>query len=262
MAVKVKDVIKIIEDMAPLETMEEWDNSGLNIGNYDDEVKGILLCLDVSMDQLREAKDLGCNLVISHHPMIFSGIKNLRKGNPLDDKIFYAIDKGINLYSSHTNLDKAKGGMNDNLMDLLDLKDYEVLSPSDGIGRIGRYKAGKSISLKEILELLRERLKTNIIRYTGFEGDLVTKIATINGSGSDYVDLAVKEGADLVITGDLKYHDMQSYKEKSYRVIDAGHFASEAIIFRRTISKVLHHYAKENNIRIIESRLEEDPFKI
>ena len=129
MTTKISEVIACIEQMAPLAYQGSWDNSGVQVGNPDQEVTAALLCVDITEATVDEAIERGANLIISHHPLIFKGIKKLTGRNYIERVIIKAIQHDIVLYSAHTNMDKCLGGVNFRIAQKLGLKNIRVLAP-------------------------------------------------------------------------------------------------------------------------------------
>ena len=130
---KIKEVIKYLESLAPLSSSESYDNSGLIIGNEDDEIKEVLICLDCIESIVDEAIDRGCNLIISHHPIIFSGVKKINGNNYIERTIIKAIKNDIAIYAIHTNLDNYHLGVNKEIGELLKLSDLQILEPKQNV---------------------------------------------------------------------------------------------------------------------------------
>ena len=136
---KVKDVTNYLETIAPLQLQEEYDNAGLIIGNGNDRIKGVLICLDVTDEVLNEAINLKCNLIIAHHPLIFSGIKKINDSSYPSSCVYKAIQNGINIYAIHTNLDNVPQGVNGKIADILNLNSREILKPLNNLLKLAVY---------------------------------------------------------------------------------------------------------------------------
>ena len=329
----VKDVAKIVEQLAPVGYQEGYDNSGLSVGSPSMEVSGILLCFDVTEKVVDEAIALGANLIISHHPVIFSGLKSITGRSTVERIVLKAIQHNIALYAAHTNLDSVPRGINYKLCDILGLQNRQVLSPlkgqlvkivtfvpqqqaqdvrdamfAAGAGGIGSYDCcsfnseGKGsfraseganpfvgkigelhfepevrvevvcprifvngvvgamvdahpyeevaydivplendynkigigmvgeleepIAASAFLELVKEKLGCSVLRYSNPNKSHVKKVAVCGGSGASLAGVAVAKGADVLVTGDVKYHAFLDYQEKLL-LVDAGHFETE-----------------------------------
>lgn len=234
MSLKVKDIDKIMEEHAPSKFKESYDNVGLMIGERNTEVKAILVALDCTLDVIEEAKKKQCNLIFTHHPLLFRKPLNITTDTLLGKKIIEIIRSDLNVYSSHTNLDSIKGGINDIIMQLLGFEKYETISLSDkrkdddystGIGRIA--VLDKSTTVLELCEKIKRDLNVSMLRYSGKDNMEIKKVAVINGSGQDYFNAAKRLGADCIITGDTTYHYVSDLNEEGVAIIDAGHFGTE-----------------------------------
>lgn len=200
----VKDeLIKIIEDFAPPETQDEWDNSGWQISAHTNDIKKVILCLSVTENIIRQAKEQNCDMIIAHHPLFF---------------IPFEFNQKIPVYSAHTNLDKADGGTTDTILKILGYK------KSEKIGDFLRI-VNDDISLNDLILKLKINLNLFNIRVANNKNlQQVKRLAFCAGSGSEFEDLARENGADILITGDLKYHKALDSK---IILIDIGHFESE-----------------------------------
>lgn len=250
MAIKIKDIISCIEEVAPLSFQESYDNSGLIVGNKENECKGVYVCLDVFSSSVKEAINKGCNLIISHHPFIFHSIKKLPPNDEITKILTLAIKNDISIYASHTAIDSSTSGVNDILAKELGLKDIEPLSDIDnddknflGIGAIGYLS--KKTTLNKYLLFVKQKLNIPTIRYIGKEDYNICKIALCGGSGISLVEDAIKKQCDLLLTGDIKYHDFLTFSNQ-INIADIGHFESEQFIKQRfieIISKKFSNFA-------------------
>ena len=225
MSREVNKLISIIEEIAPKELMEEWDNTGVQILTDKNEVKRILVCLDVCDETVDEAIENGCDFIVSHHPLIFSGIKRIDVGSAKGRYIIKLIKNDICVYSSHTSFDTAIGGNNDYLAKLLGLNDVRV-PEAEPIMRVG--SLSKPMQMKEVCTLVNERIMNN--KGLSYSGELEREIKAVGictGAGVSLMDAAIKEGCELLITCDVKYHDFQRAEELGISIIDAGHFETE-----------------------------------
>lgn len=223
-----KDCIQVLERVAPPELKESWDNVGLMIGDETDAIRGILFSLDVTEEVAEEAASLGCNLIISHHPLIFQPIRSLNRQR--DSKLFRLIESRINVYSMHTNLDCARDGVNDRLAECFELQDTKVLCSDEetGLGRIGRLP--EKMSFEAFLSLVKSVLNVKYVRYVGDLNRDVRTVAVLGGAGADYLEYALKEGADVMLTAEVKHHIGLYAKETGIALVDAGHFETENIV--------------------------------
>lgn len=248
----LNEIIKVLEKRFPISNKEEWDNVGLMVGRRKREVKKIQLSLDVTTASLENAIKNNVDLIISHHPMIFSGVKKVNSDTILGEKILTAIENNIAIYSLHTNLDSTQGGLNDYVGEKLNLKNGKIIDEVNnenfGIGRI--YSLENKITFEEFVEKIKSIFLTNNLRVVKNQDEelYIKKIAIVNGSGSSYWRKAKKMGADLLITGDIKYHEALDSLEEGFCMIDIGHYETEHF-FGDLIRKELEIF---NDIEIID----------
>lgn len=229
---KVGKIVDEIERIYPPYLAEKWDNVGLLCGNRESEIKKVLVALDATMDVIGEAVLCGANMIVTHHPIMFSGVKNITMED-MDGRIIYSLIKNnISLFSAHTNLDNSENGLNRYAANLLKLENQHILVPHEsvigaGIGIIGDLSRKTDMDVKSTAEEVKRIFRTEYVRFTGNENKKVRKIAVVTGSGSDYIHEAAAAGADVLITGDLKYHTALEADFMGLSVIDAGHYATE-----------------------------------
>lgn len=219
--ITVKDIYHFLCQWAPPSLAEDWDPVGLQVGFMNREVKGILVALDVTAEVLKEAKKKKCNLLITHHP--------LKMGSPVLLKA--ARKQKINVLSFHTNLDSTEEGLNDLLAQQLKLRNLKPLlkskskkHPQAGIGRIGSIRL---ITLKKFLYHVARCMKLKNFRYLGNLNRPIKKIAVVTGSGAAFFKEAKKKGADVLVTGDVKYHTALDALAEGITLVDIGHFGGE-----------------------------------
>lgn len=360
-----KDVIRFLEEKYPKNLAYDWDNIGLMIGDTKSNIKRILVSLEATESVIDEAIEKNVDLIITHHPFIFKGLKSIDKNSPKGRCIYKLIQNNINIYSAHTNFDIAFDGLNDGLANILELQNINILETTKveklykiavyvpisheedvrnamalsgaghignyshctfntkgigtfiplkntnpyigtkgnlekvdeikietickkndldkiikemlnahpyeevaydiyelymerekyGIGRIGHLK--ESITLGLFAKIVKEKLNLQDLRIAGDSNKQVKKVALVSGSGADFISKAYSVNADIIITGDVKYHDAQDAVELGIGVIDAGHFGSENIF-----SDIVIEYLKNNikNIEIMKSNTNINPF--
>ncbi|MBD5309464.1 MAG: Nif3-like dinuclear metal center hexameric protein [Muribaculaceae bacterium] len=240
----VREIATVIETFAPKGLQESYDNAGLQIGHPDMEVTAVMLCLDVTEEILEEALERRCNLIVSHHPLIFKGLKEITGRTATERIVEKAIRENVAIYSSHTNLDSAKEGVSYEMAHLLNLCNLKVLDPKPadnetGLGIVGDVQPTPKI---EFLRKVKDTFKVKALRYSGQSPQLVVrKVAVCSGSGASLIGDAINAGADIIVTGDVKYHDFTSYG-LDIIIADIGHFESEIItkvIFSRIIREAL-----------------------
>ena len=231
---KAKDIIELMNKWAMPELIDSWDNTGFQIGDDNKEIKKILLALDLDSKVLEKAINDGFQMIITHHPLIFQPIKSITNLNYKGKLIQELIKNEILVYNAHSNLDQVKGGVNDELAQLLGLKNSKILKENH-VKEINSYGYGKvgdidNVNLVEYLDFVKKKLKIdNLIVY----GDLnkkISRVAVCGGSGSSFIDDAYRENACIYITGDIKYHDAQLADQLGLTLIDPGHYHTEKVI--------------------------------
>ncbi|MBW2614787.1 MAG: Nif3-like dinuclear metal center hexameric protein, partial [Deltaproteobacteria bacterium] len=206
MVPRIKDILDRLENIAPTVLAEPWDNPGLQVGSYSQEITKIFLSLDPTLKALRSAERRNAQLLFTHHPLIFKPLSRLDINTHPGDVIVEAVKSRVSVIAAHTNLDMAKGGINDILADLLELQHIEVLEKKDeveyaGLGRIGDLPA--AVSLSVLVEKVKRVFGTEQVKVVGREDEQVRRLAVVGGSGGSLVSLASKKGADLLVTGDI-----------------------------------------------------------
>lgn len=266
MALKVNDICNVMEEYAPVNLKETYDNVGLMIGDRNHEITSILVALDCTLEVIEEAIEKGCNLILTHHPILFFKPSTITYDTLQGRKIITLIKNGINVYSAHTNLDSTKNGLNDLLMQLLQLENSSTLGTvqgntlENGIGRISTLK--EPVELLDLVYNVKENLNIENIRYVGDQDKLIKKVAVINGSGQDFFNVAMKAGADCIITGDTSYHYVSDFKEEGIAIIDAGHFDTEWPVMKlvsQWLKNKLLYLSFEN--QVILSQKTKNPYK-
>lgn len=248
---KVKDVIKAIEAVAPLKLQDEWDNSGLQVGFPEDELKGVLVCLDVTEEIVEEAISKGCSMIVSHHPLLFHALKQVSDVTYQQRCVTKALSNGITIYSAHTSLDNAPGGVNYKIAELIGLKKLEWLEPRwvdgescgekgancsqapAGSGVIG--ELAQPVEREAFLNKLKEVFGVECLRHSDTGQDSkgtenaqsasVKKVALCGGAGAFLMQTALEKGADCFISGEFHYHDY--FENGGMLLAELGHYQSE-----------------------------------
>lgn len=229
---KIAELIEFLETIAPTRYQEAYDNAGLIVGSSDQEIRGVLVCLDSTEAVLAEAVALGCNLIVAHHPIVFRGLKRFNGTQYVERVVMEAIRRDIAIYAIHTNLDNVYyQGVNSRIADRLGLLEQEILSPKPdhpegmvGAGMIGWLP--ESMSEAAFLSYLKEKMQTSCIRHTAMTGRSVSKVALCGGSGSFLLGEVLQKSADVFITADVKYHDFFD-ADGRLMICDIGHYESE-----------------------------------
>lgn len=370
MSVKCSDIVAAIEKLAPNHLAEAWDNIGLLVGNPDQDIHKVILALDVTDEVVSQAVEVGADMIVAHHPIIFKGISHIRTDLPLGNLLANLLKHEIAVYAAHTNLDSAPGGVNDVLAQKFNLQEatplttvykeklYKVIvfvpvthvedvrmaMTEAGAGHIGNYshctfqtqglgtflplaettpfigEQGKleyvdeyrletivpasqrskviaamvaahpyeevaydeytlentgfsyglgrighlitPIPLLEFIEKVKKTLNTQSIKVAGSTKAVISKVAVCGGSGAGLIKNAIKAGADVLITGDVKYHEAQQAVAEGLIVIDAGHFATEQPVIE-CVANYLKQCTLKNswNLEILASDVNKDVFR-
>ena len=233
---KVINVCQCIDAFAPFETQWNFDNSGFQVGRRDQEVTKILVSLDITREVVEEASQLGAQLIVAHHPIIFHPVKSVIDGAPTGEILLALIEHKIAAICAHTNLDAACGGVNDCLAEALELTEIGQLQQAGvdaqgrpyGIGRVGTvHRPG--LSAREYAAFVKERLKSACVRFVD-GGRPVRRVAVGGGACGSMIEDAVARGCDTFVTADLKYNQFLDAKALGLNLLDAGHFPTENVV--------------------------------
>ena len=220
MPATVRQMLDIVNEIAPFELAEPWDNVGLLAGSPDARVEKVLCALDLRMEVLREAVDKGCQLIVTHHPILFRGRKNLAETDAEGRLLCALIRSGIAMIAAHTNFDNACPGVNDALAAALGLEDVEPLESGMRIGQV------KNTDFGMFCKRAREALR-GPVRCYGAPDRPVNCVAVLGGAGEDYAAIAKSAGADVYLTGEMAYHKALDAADNGLMIVEAGHAATE-----------------------------------
>ena len=241
--VKIKEVLSALERFAPLPLQESWDNAGLQTGLTETEVSGALLCLDVNERIVDEAIDKGCNLIVSHHPLLFRGLKSISNLTDVQRTVMRAIQQGIAVISMHTNMDNARGGVNWRIAEKLGLKGVEFMSAKlvngveTGSGVVGQLP--EPMAADDFIIAVKKAFGVECAMCNELLRRPIKRVAICGGAGDFLLDEAVKNQADAFITGEMHYHQYFGY-EQQIQICVIGHYQSEqytAEIFEEIINR-------------------------
>lgn len=247
----VGDIYDLIDSFAPFSGQQSYDNSGICAGTRTQPVTKILTALDITCDVVREAAANGCELVISHHPVIFRPLRTL---SPDDPAVMLAAS-GISAICAHTSFDSAAGGMNDLLAEKLGLSIVEPLAFEEGkpIGYVCELPS--ETTADELARLCKQRLGCRVVRYTDTDSR-ITKVGICSGSGGDLLGAAAAKGCGALITGDVKHSFFIDAQNRGFCLIDAGHFYTENIFHEAFAERIK---ASHPEVSVIRSEALTDP---
>jgi len=233
--ITVGNISEYMNSICPPELAFNGDNVGLIVGSADKKVKKVLITLDVDEKVVSEAVDINADLIISHHPLMFHPVKRLTSSDPMQRTLMLLVKNDISLFSAHTNLDCVRGGLNDYLALKLGIENTSVIDivstngeVSHGFGRIGELK--ETVTLGHMLKLCCEALGAEGLRYVGDPERKIRRVAVNCGGGADAMDACISLGADLFVTGDVKYNPARDAYDNNMALIDAGHYETEHIV--------------------------------
>lgn len=267
MATTVDKALSIMRGFAPEEYgyKAEYDNIGLIVGRPENKVTKILCCLDVTDKVLDEAIRTGAQLIISHHPMIWAPIKSIRGDDVLGRKLLKAIENKIAIYAAHTNLDFVRDGINDFAAAQLGLRNVKPLEPyidaEQGVGRVGE------LANKVFITVLKGEVESvfndKFVRILSEPYAQVKKIAVINGAGggdTKYIDMALKEGADCLITSDIKHHVAVYAADAGLAIIEPQHYSLEHAYIARLVQTLkIEAKSKKINVEVMQAESDISP---
>ena len=242
---KVREVTDILERLAPPGLAMDWDNVGLLVGRRDREVTGVYIGLDATEAVIRGAIETGCNLLLTHHPLLFSPVKRVNDDDFVGNRILTMIEHGISYYAMHTSYDSASGCMADQAAKLLGIKDGRPLEPVNGDGELlcGIGKVGwldEPVTVEQLCAMVKQQFRLPAVQVfpAAKEGgrksavgkpEKMQRIAVSPGSGKSMISLAIDAGAQALITGDIGHHEGIDAAACGLTVIDAGHYGLEHI---------------------------------
>ena len=195
----------------------------MQVGDTGRDIRSVLLTTDITTDVVDEAIMQGCDLIISHHPLLFHGLKQVCGQTPQARVVEMAIKYDIAIYSAHTNLDSVEGGINTRLADKLGISDYRLLTES-GLGAIGQLP--EPMPYADFIAYVRDTLQCTYVRYTRPAKHVIQTVALCGGSGAEFIETAIEQGADVYLTADCKYHEFQD-ADGRIGLIDIDHWISE-----------------------------------
>ena len=216
---KIRDLMNVMEEIAPTETAEPWDNVGLLVGNPENDLRKVLLTVDVTPKVIEEAIQVGANCILSHHPLLFYGTKTVRADDYEGSLITSLIQNNIALYAAHTNLDRADGGVADALADKLN-QIVTAKTPYMRVGSVRKQTVG------DLLLTIKEFFNPQAMLY-GDVNRVISSIATASGAGGEFAKEAAQMGAKVLVTGEIKHHERLEANSLGLDVILIGHEESE-----------------------------------
>lgn len=261
MSVWKLELLEALQEIAPEQTQEPWDNGGIQVDVGTLEINKILVALEVTSEIIQEANELAVDYIVVHHPLIFQPLTEIDSNEVVGHLIVELIQSGIGVYASHTAFDKVKGGNNDYLAEGLELSNIRPMESieEDALGVVGELREVQS--LDDFGHKLAKTLAMDIhdFRIVGSAEKPIRTLGIVAGSGGAYVREAIYNGCDILITGDVKYHDAQLAKEAGLLLIDAGHYGTEKSFVENMVGKLQGEIG--DKVVIIPSSVKMDPFR-
>ena len=224
---RLREIIAALERLAPLRLQDEWDNSGLQVGFPESEISGVLVCLDVTEIIVAEAIAKGCNLIVSHHPLLFKALRQVSDATYQQRCVVQALSAGISIYSAHTSLDNAPGGVNHKIAGLLGLENLRWLAPmageDAGSGLVGELPAPEAD--KDFFARVKQLFGVESLLHSALDGREIRRVALCGGAGAFLLGDAVRAGADCFLSGEFHYHDY--FETGGMLLCELGHYQSE-----------------------------------
>lgn len=234
---KAGEIASVIENYAPLSLQESWDNSGFCIGDGESEVRKLLLGFDCTPELVGEAVREGADMIVTHHPLIFGGLKKISASSPVGEAVIEAVKHDIVVYACHTNMDKVLWGVSGKLASCIGLEDVEILDENPegyGLGVVGNLP--EPMAAEKFVAKIREILSLKCVRTSKLV-KTISRVALCGGSGHSLIEKAKASGADVYISGDIGYHNF--FCPDDFMIMDIGHFESEVHIIE-TIYDIVH----------------------
>ncbi len=250
---KLSDIFEKLTQLAPVELKLGFDNVGLLVGSWEDEVERVLCALDITWDVIGEAERMGADLIVSHHPMFFE-LKNVTDSDAAGARVLRLARAGMSAICMHTNLDIAPGGVNDTLSNLLGIEDAVPF----GAERCGRIGWVPEQGMADFLPHVKEALGANGLRYVD-AGRPVNRVAVLGGAGGDELPEALEAWADTYVTADVKHHQFIDAGELGINLIDAGHFSTENVVVP-VLAELISGSFPEVEVRISETHGQPEKF--
>ncbi len=247
------EIIRYFESKYPRDLAYDWDNVGLQVGTLNMKAKKVLVSLDLTKDVVKEAIDIKANMILTHHPLMFTPMDRIVFDSPKGWIIKNLIKHNITVYSAHTNYDLAEGGMNDVLANALNIQSPRMLDLEDEIGRYGEIE---EIGFEDFIKNIKATLKLDSVKVIGRTDKRIKTIGVSGGSGSKHMYEAKKAGCDVYLTGDVTYHTALDAIALGLTIIDIGHHAEK--IFVPAIVEELNEVFSD--VEFIESKVDTNPF--
>ncbi len=253
---KLREIIAALERLAPLKLQDEWDNSGLQVGFPDAEISRVLVCLDITEAVVEEAVAKKCNLIVSHHPLLFKALRQVSDATYQQRCVVRALASGVSIYSAHTSLDNAPGGVNHKIASMLGLQGLRWLSPLEGedagSGLVGELPQPERDA--DFFARVKRTFGVQCLRHSAPDGRMVRRVALCGGAGAFLLRDAIRAGADCFLSGEFHYHDY--FENAGMLLAELGHYQSE-----QYTQDLLQAYLQTNcpGVEVVKTELDTNP---
>jgi dinuclear metal center YbgI/SA1388 family protein len=264
----VKDLLKALDKFTAFGLAEQWDNVGLMLGSPNQTIRGVLVALDPTEEVLAEAREIGADCIITHHPLIFHALKAINTDQPLGRFLRLALENNTTVIGCHTNLDQTAGGVSDVLASSLGIQDARPLVPArdnhgtdaaTGFGRVGRL--ADPLNGEVFIGYLCDFFKLPVLRVAGKLPEEISTVAVCGGSGSDLAEAAYASGAQVYVTGEVKHSTARWAEAAGFCIIDAGHFATENPVVDSLVEALQNIFVEQDvDIPVWSSERQQNPF--
>jgi dinuclear metal center YbgI/SA1388 family protein len=252
-----------LDSLAPAHLAEAWDNTGLLVGDPAIHVDRLMTCLTITPESASEAIDGSAQMIVTHHPLPFRALKRLTTATTSGRLLWRLIRSGISIYSPHTAFDSTTGGINELLAQRFDLADVQPLMPTavdvsggppTGAGRRGRLQ--RTMRLDALAAAIKSSLGVSVVQAVGNLDQTIERVAVACGSGSSFIEAAVGNGCDALVTGEASFHHCLEARAQGLALILVGHFASERFALEVLAQRI---HAEFPRMEVWASRDEADP---
>lgn len=258
----ISEIVEFLEQYAPPELAEDWDNVGLLVGRAETPVNSILTCLTLTPDVAEEAVERGVQLIVTHHPVLFRGTQRVTDGTSEGRLLLKLIEHKVAVYSPHTSFDSAAQGINQSLSESFGLNSVMPIRPGEGTPDAGSGRWGilsENIALHEFLKMASMAVGADYLEYSGDPGAVVSTVAVACGSGAGFLDDAVRLGCDTFVTGEARFHSALAARDQGIALVLLGHYASERPAVE-SLARVLNEAFR--GLNVFASLVERNPLSV
>ncbi|MEQ9407951.1 MAG: Nif3-like dinuclear metal center hexameric protein [Fuerstiella sp.] len=260
--IRITDIMCFLEDYAPSELAEDWDNTGLLIGRREAAVDRILTCLTLTPDVADEAVEQRIQLVVSHHPVLFRGVKQITDGSSEGSMLLRLIEHGVAVYSPHTSFDSARAGINRQLAERFGLTEIQPIRPHPELQGLGSGRMGslsEPVPLPQFLGQVRRAVRAEYLEFSGSSTAVVSRVAVACGAAADFLKDAMAQGCDTFVTGEARFHAALEARAAGVSMVLLGHYSSERPAVEQLAAELSAAFPA---LAVFASRVEQDPLTV